>query len=229
MPKAETTAACQIDNRSRALLETKHFSHFSIFEQRKITKMAFPFRHPAPRQNNPWTGGRDMDFRRPLRNDKPMGNNFNYPPRNLAPDNGNGYQDPRPVEYMSRSMHVRPDLRPVEYLPRNMHVVRPDPRPRPIEYMSKNMHLHRQEEYEDELAELNFLRKTELAELNFLRNNKPNNYHRDEYQDPRPVAYRLGSKESKQAPLCKFYSRTGKCRRFHSECKYLLLLLQTEL
>ena len=177
---------------------------------------AYTFRHPASRQDNhPWTGERDMDFRQPpFRNEKPMGNNFNYPPRNPASDYGNGYQHSRPVEYMSRSMYVRPNLRPDEHLPRNMHA-------------------RRQEEYEDELAELNFLRKTELAELNFLRNNKPNITRWDkpdrdeEYQDPRPVAYRLGSIESKEAPICKFFSRTGKCRRFHSECKYLFLFTLT--
>ena len=203
---------------SSRLIET---TLFSIFEQPKITKMArynsaYTFRHPASRQDNhPWTGERDMDFRQPpFRNEKPMGNNFNYPPRNPASDYGIGYQHSRPVEYMSRSMHVRPNLRPDEHLPRNMHA-------------------RRQEEYEDELAELNFLRKTELAELNFLRNNRPNitrwdKLDRDEeYQDPRPVAYRLGSIESKEAPICKFFSRTGKCRRFHSECKYLFLFTLT--
>jgi len=194
----------------------------SIFEQPKITKMArynpagynsaYTYRKSTLSQDNPWTTGgeRDMDFRqRPFQNEKPISNNYNYP---------------------ASSMHVRPNLRLDEHLPRNMHGVCPVQRPRPVQYMSKNLLVRRQEEYEDELVELNFLRRTEPAELNYLRNKKSNitrcdnperdNFLREEYQDPRPVAYRLGSAESNNAPLCKFFTRTGKCRRFHSECPF---------
>ena len=178
---------------------------------------AYTYRKSTLSQDNPWTTGgeRDMDFRqRPFQNEKPISNNYNYP---------------------ASSMHVRPNLRLDEHLPRNMHGVCPVQRPRPVQYMSKNLLVRRQEEYEDELVELNFLRRTEPAELNYLRNKKSNitrcdnperdNFLREEYQDPRPVAYRLGSAESNNAPLCKFFTRTGKCRRFHSECKYIFVIL----
>ena len=148
---------------------------------------AYTYRKSTLSQDNPWTTGgeRDMDFRqRPFQNEKPISNNYNYP---------------------ASSMHVRPNLRLDEHLPRNMHGVCPVQRPRPVQYMSKNLLVRRQEEYEDELVELNFLRRTEPAELNYLRNKKSNitrcdnperdNFLREEYQDPRPVAYRGATEE----------------------------------